>query len=164
MKFEYAPPLLGTIEYHMSDSTSATIAVLHEYVSNEGDAYSWYRDALGRFFDDVLSHGDSTGSAKEPALRRHPLDLLDTEPPVEFELLAAGDILPSVELLGRRTADLHIVLASATGIPRSRPSRSTSSCSARRISRCATPRSVPCARSNGRSASCRPAARKRPGS
>jgi maltose alpha-D-glucosyltransferase/alpha-amylase len=114
MQFEYAPPLLGTIEYHMSDGTSATAAVLHEYVKNEGDAYSWYRDALGRFFDGVLSHVDTGPVGKELSPRRHPLDLLDAEPPVEFDL-AAGDILPSVELLGRRTADLHIVLASVSG-------------------------------------------------
>ncbi len=114
MQFEFAPPLLGTIEYNMSDSTSATIAVLHEYVQNEGDAYSWYHDALGRFFDGALSHVDSGTVGKDPSVGRHPLDLLDTEPPVEFDL-AAGDILPSVELLGRRTANLHLVLASVTG-------------------------------------------------
>ncbi len=100
----------------MPDATTATAAVLHEYVKNEGDAYSWYRDALARFFDDVLSRPDTASVGKVSAPARHPLELLDAEPPVEFEL-AAGEILPSVELLGRRTADLHIVLASVTGDP-----------------------------------------------
>ncbi len=109
--FRFAPPLLGTVEYRMSDGNSATAAVLHEYVPNEGDAYSWYRDALGRFFDGVLSQPEVGTVGKDTATNRHPLELLDTEPPMEFEL-AAGEILPSVELLGRRTADLHLVLAS----------------------------------------------------
>jgi maltose alpha-D-glucosyltransferase/alpha-amylase len=114
MQFQYAPPLLGTVEYRMPDATTATVAVLHEYVKNEGDAYSWYRDALARFFDGVLSRPDTGSVGKASAPGRHPLELLDDEPPVEFEL-SAGEILPSVELLGRRTADLHIVLASVTG-------------------------------------------------
>ncbi|MDQ1385880.1 MAG: maltose alpha-D-glucosyltransferase / alpha-amylase, partial [Actinomycetota bacterium] len=110
LQFEHAPPLLGSMEYRMVDGTTATVAVLHEYVKNESDAYSWYRDALGRYFDGVLSHLDA-GVVKETTPNRHPLELLDSEPPVDFELLA-GDILPSVEILGRRTADLHVALAS----------------------------------------------------
>ena len=105
------PPLLGSIEYRMVDGTTATVAVLHDYVKNESDAYSWYRDALGRFFDGVAQSSRRRRRSRTPRPNRHPLELLDSEPPVDFELLA-GDILPSVELLGRRTADLHVALAS----------------------------------------------------
>jgi maltose alpha-D-glucosyltransferase/alpha-amylase len=112
--FPYSPPLLGAVEYRMTDATTATVAVLHEYVQNESDAYSWYQDALGRFFDGVLSHLDSGVVGRTTSTNRHPLDLLEAELPVDFELIA-GDILPSVELLGRRTGDLHVALASIPG-------------------------------------------------
>jgi maltose alpha-D-glucosyltransferase/alpha-amylase len=59
----------------------------------------------------VLSRPDDQAEAERPA-PVHPLDALGREPPSEFESLAGG-ILPSVELLGRRTGELHLALASA---------------------------------------------------
>jgi maltose alpha-D-glucosyltransferase/alpha-amylase len=110
-RFPYSPALLGTLEYRRPGTPPATIAVAHAYEQNESDAYSWYRDALGRFYDGVLSHPDDHALGERPA-PVHPLDLVDRQPPSEFEALAGG-ILPSVELLGRRTAELHVALASA---------------------------------------------------
>ncbi len=112
-RFSIAPPLLGTLEYRHNGEPAATLAVAHAYVRNESDAYSWYRDAIGRFYDGVLSHadpdtlGDRTGAA-------HAFDVLGREPPRAFETLAGG-ILASVEVLGRRTAELHLALAAAPG-------------------------------------------------
>jgi maltose alpha-D-glucosyltransferase / alpha-amylase len=108
-----APALAGSLEYRRNGQADATVAVVHAYVHNESDAYSWYRDAIGRFYDGVLSHPDedALGERIAPA---HAFDALEREPPSAFESLAGG-ILASVELLGRRTGELHLALASAPG-------------------------------------------------
>ncbi len=114
-RFSHAPAILGALEYRRPGMPPATLGVVHEYVANEGDAYSWYRDALGLFYDAVLSHLEEP----EPALRdepRHPLDLIDADPTPEFQT-HVGPIMPSVELLGRRTGELHVALASLVDDP-----------------------------------------------
>jgi maltose alpha-D-glucosyltransferase/alpha-amylase len=109
-RYTIAPPLLGTLEYRRAGMPDATLAVIHAYVHNESDAYSWYRDALARFYDGVLSHPDVEPDPH--TVPAHAFDAIDREPPSEFESLAGG-ILASVELLGRRTAEMHLALASA---------------------------------------------------
>jgi maltose alpha-D-glucosyltransferase/alpha-amylase len=114
-RFPYAPAILGSIEYRRRGVAPATVATVHTFVPNESDAYSWYRDAIGRFFDGVLSRPDDHG-LDERTGPVHPLDVLGHEPPASFETLAGG-ILASVELLGRRTGELHLALASARDDP-----------------------------------------------
>jgi maltose alpha-D-glucosyltransferase/alpha-amylase len=109
-RFAHAPSILGSIEYRRTGMPPATLGVVHDFVTNEGDAYSWYRDALGLFYDAVLSHPDEPMLAFHGAAQ-HPLDLLESEPAPEFQTYV-GAIMPSVELLGRRTGELHVALAS----------------------------------------------------
>ncbi len=111
-QFPYAPPILGSIEYRRHGVAPATVATAHAFAPNESDAYTWYRDAIGRFFDGVLSRPDDHGLDERTGVV-HPLDMLDREPPASFETLAGG-ILASVELLGRRTGELHLALSSST--------------------------------------------------
>jgi len=111
--FEYAPPLVGSIEYRAGQGAETTLAVVHRFVPNESDAYSWYRDAIARFFDEALSHPDAAADDLVPVA---PLDLVAHPPPPEFEALAGG-VLASVELLGARIGELHLALASASDDP-----------------------------------------------
>jgi maltose alpha-D-glucosyltransferase/alpha-amylase len=111
-RFEHAPALAGTLEYRTTPSQSSvtTLAVLHTFVPNESDAYSWYSEALSRFFDEALSHPDADDAAR-PVRRFRVLDLVDREVPAELEEMSGG-ILPLTELLGERVGDLHVALAS----------------------------------------------------
>ena len=56
--FEHSPTLAGALEYRTSPSGTSvsTLAVLNEFVPNESDAYSWFNEALARFFEEALSH------------------------------------------------------------------------------------------------------------
>jgi maltose alpha-D-glucosyltransferase/alpha-amylase len=110
-RFEHTPALVGAVEYRTGTGTSsvATVAVMHGFVANESDAYSWFSEALARFFEEALSHPDDG-----PALtgrRINVLELVDRDVPAEFEAIAGGSLAPA-ELLGRRIGDLHAALAS----------------------------------------------------
>ena len=101
--FEHSPTLAGALEYRTGPSTASvsTLAVLNEFVPNESDAYSWFAEALARFFEEALSHPLDDLGTERPARRVRVLDLVDREVPTEFESLSSG-ILPPAELLGRR--------------------------------------------------------------
>ncbi|HEX9459383.1 MAG TPA: maltose alpha-D-glucosyltransferase, partial [Thermoanaerobaculia bacterium] len=54
--FTGAPRLAGALQYETGmASEPATVAILQGYVTNSGDAWSYTVDAIGRFFDSVLS-------------------------------------------------------------------------------------------------------------
>jgi maltose alpha-D-glucosyltransferase/alpha-amylase len=85
------------------------VAVLHQLVPNEGDAWSHALGSLGRYYERLLSEGEGL----DPDVEHLPplLRLAEAEPsPLAEDLM--GDYLDLAELLGRRTAELHGALAS----------------------------------------------------
>src|SRR5438876_3456045 len=91
-----------------------TFAVLHGFVRNQGDAWRVTRDSLGRYFERVLT---GEVQVQELPLPRQPLlELVEGEfPPPVQELL--GSYLEQARLLGQRTAELHLALASVSDDP-----------------------------------------------
>ncbi len=108
--FPNSPPLAGTIEYRASKKGEpATLAILHGYVHNEGDAWQYTLDSLGRYFEHVLAH---PGTAAPLPQGNSLLDIADESLPQIVEE-TIGPYLVSAHLLGQRTAELHLTLASA---------------------------------------------------
>jgi maltose alpha-D-glucosyltransferase/alpha-amylase len=107
--FPHVPPMIGALEYRVGRGQPATLAVLQGFVHNEGTGWKFTLDALGSFFE--------RAAAKQTELRHTPLapqpllDLAAAEmPPLASEVI--GPYLEAARLLGQRTAELHIALAS----------------------------------------------------
>jgi maltose alpha-D-glucosyltransferase/alpha-amylase len=110
VSFPYTPPVAGTIEYRTKKGETAAVGLLQRFVPNEGDAWRHTLDALSQYFDRAVTH-----SANELEGLIQPMSLVDrleqTQiPPVAEELI--GPYFENVKLLGRRTAELHVALAS----------------------------------------------------
>jgi maltose alpha-D-glucosyltransferase/alpha-amylase len=106
--FSYVPHIAGALEYHRRKGKMITLATLQRFVPNEGDAWQYTLDFLNRTFKSVLAHP----SAQIPPIpAEHLLSLPQEPPPLAQETI--GTYLVSARLLGRRTAELHIALASA---------------------------------------------------
>lgn len=106
--FANTPKLLGVLEYCEPKEKPATLGVLLEYIPNEGDAAKWTIDCLKHYFEAVLSEA---GRTPPPVESRALLDLAKIEPPpLAREVI--GAYLESARVMGRRTAELHLVLAS----------------------------------------------------
>jgi len=108
--FEGIAPFVGALEYRRPAAGPVTIAMLQWYIPNHGDAWTFTLDEVTRYFDLVLSR---RGDIQEvPPL---PPSLLDTDaaavPPLLQELIG-GFYLEMVTLLGQRTGELHLALAS----------------------------------------------------
>jgi maltose alpha-D-glucosyltransferase/alpha-amylase len=106
--FPHTSPLLGALEYCRGvRSEPRTIAVAYGYVANEGDAWHYTQDQLSIFYESALR----TIPDSLTGLPAWPSDL-SADTPVPDEVAdAIGPFLDSAELLGRRTAELHRVLA-----------------------------------------------------
>lgn len=103
--FEHTPPLAGLIEIRRAHRSAATLAVLNGYVPNLGDAWKHTLESLDEFFNLVDGRSIPAGAAPPPF----------TVPEEAVSELAAETIGPYLDLaalLGQRTAELHLALAS----------------------------------------------------
>jgi maltose alpha-D-glucosyltransferase/alpha-amylase len=91
--FRNTPALLGYVEHVANGRTRTALAVLQSFVPNQGDAWSMTLDALRRELDTL---------ALLPA---------EAAPPLEQ---AFATYLPYAEILGRRTAEMHLAFATPT--------------------------------------------------
>jgi maltose alpha-D-glucosyltransferase / alpha-amylase len=106
--FSHIPPVAGALEYRRRDGQPTTIGILQGFVANEGDAWQFTLDALDNYLQDAMAHPEDI---EPPDPGGAPLDLANQEPPeIARELI--GTYLESARLIGQRTAELHIALAS----------------------------------------------------
>ena len=107
-RFPHAPPLVGTLEYHPGRGEPTTLAVLHGFVPNQGDAWQHALAAVRGYYERV----EADASAPTPPVpNAHTLlELAERDPQTSVEELI-GPFHGLVRLLGRRTAELHGALA-----------------------------------------------------
>jgi maltose alpha-D-glucosyltransferase/alpha-amylase len=141
-RFPHTPPVAGMLEYQPTPRKLSneqpepiTLAILQGFVENEGDAWAYTLDMLDNFYEHALtSEGEIDGNwimgGEEPAadetgtrMELHDqlaaiqvstgtlLDLCSREIPVAAHAMI-GSYLESARLIGQRTAEMHLALAS----------------------------------------------------
>ena len=95
-KFENTPALLGVLEHVAEDGTRTALALLQDFVLNQGDAWTLMLEGLRRDFETVVLAPESEAPIPEEAFKDH---------------------LPWADLLGRRTAEMHKAFAIPTDDP-----------------------------------------------
>ena len=109
-EFEHSPALLGALEYRKgSRREPRTIAVLSDFVPNEGDAWAYTLDQLGLFYESANRFIPDAESWVPPWPMW--LESIGWQPSAAVAD-ALGPYVDAAELLGRRTAELHYALAS----------------------------------------------------
>ena len=93
--FDRVPSFLGAIEYSRGTGEASSIAILQTAIANEGDGWTWATEELERYYE---------SSAKLP-LPQTPKAARDH----------AGAYLEAAQVLGRRTAELHVALSKDLG-------------------------------------------------
>ena len=109
--FERVPPFAGAIEYRPNaDGQSATLGVLQGLVPNQGDGWKWTIEELDRYFENSARQ---TVPENLATALGNPLEFAKKQ---NYEAAHdhVGIYLDSAYTLGRRTAELHLALASAT--------------------------------------------------
>jgi maltose alpha-D-glucosyltransferase/alpha-amylase len=105
--FTHVPRVAGALEYQGDQGGPVTLGILQAFVPNEGDAWQFTVDSIGRYYERVLAlPAETPAGVADAAL----VDLADAEPPpLARELIAT--YLDSARLLGQRTAELHLALS-----------------------------------------------------
>ncbi|MGA1876134.1 MAG: maltose alpha-D-glucosyltransferase, partial [bacterium] len=105
------PSFAGGIEYRRTGAEPMTVALLQRFIENAGDAWTFTVDVVKRYFENILAKRgeDGEGILKEEG------SLLDVDiahiPDLVQESIG-GLYLEMASLLGKRTGELHLALAS----------------------------------------------------
>jgi maltose alpha-D-glucosyltransferase/alpha-amylase len=103
-RYRHVPPLAGYLEYRTREGKGSTQAILQAFVPNEGDAWKYTLKSLEGFYEarkKVSGRGSDLSSGQIQQFTRETI----------------GEYLKSIALLGRRTAELHLALASDSDDP-----------------------------------------------
>jgi maltose alpha-D-glucosyltransferase/alpha-amylase len=106
--FDHIPAYLG--ELHSNSEPPTTLAFLQAFAPNEGDGWSWFSEELNRFYESV-ENSPAPASTGKPASFTSPGEI-----PEEAKE-RAGFALDAAALLGTRTAEMHLALATPTTDP-----------------------------------------------
>ncbi len=113
--FTHAPPVVGSLLYQKDRREPTTVGVLEGFVHNEGNAWSYTLDNLSRYFEQALaSQGVPEEVVRVVSSRPKADGLLDlaSQEPSSAAAEMIGTYLESTRLLGQRTAEMHLALAS----------------------------------------------------
>ncbi len=118
-KFKNTPNFAGNLEYRDFKDVHSSVGILVNYIPNQGDAWEYTSSVLERYFDNVLSihHRSET-------IPKYPESYFDIDPeniPETFLNVADGFYLQMIGILGQRTAEMHLLLASENKDSRFKP-------------------------------------------
>ena len=102
------PPLAGTIEYQARDGKPMAQGMLQKFVPNQGDAWGFTLKSLANYYDEVRKIVNAEGASPVGGGAV-------TKPDVAKS--AVETYLAAAELLGQRTAEMHLALASDASDP-----------------------------------------------
>ena len=108
-QFKQIPPFYGEISIDSTGAEKTTVALLQGLVANEGDGWQWFLDRLSSWLESVADRPAAEDSLT-PTLRSE-------RRPVPEALSGARALLEAAELLGRRTAEMHLALGGHGDLP-----------------------------------------------
>jgi maltose alpha-D-glucosyltransferase/alpha-amylase len=128
-RFTRTPPLYGALEYDRPSLDPGTLAIVQALIKHQGSGWEYTIDDLRRYFERVAARVGRTewrdgqerqeGQDRREGLERQegrdkspPAPSAPAGPPPFFAALERW-YLASANILGRRTAELHVALASS---------------------------------------------------
>jgi maltose alpha-D-glucosyltransferase/alpha-amylase len=110
--FKNVPKTAGGLEYLLPGEPPATLGILHERVENQGTGWTHALAELGRYFERIDSSPDTPPPTE---FGRQSLVALSEADPGPAGAQWVGGYLGAAATLGRRTAEMHLALASREG-------------------------------------------------
>jgi maltose alpha-D-glucosyltransferase / alpha-amylase len=118
-KFPYSPPLAGALEYHDETGRTSTVAVMTSFIPGCHDAWADTLTALTGFYKRVRSL--PARLKQPPPMTEASVSLFSHNSLPQRPADLIGSYLDDAGTLGRRTAALHLALASDPSDPAFKP-------------------------------------------
>jgi len=115
--FKRIAPFLGEMSITSSTGEKTTVAMLQGLVANDGDGWAWFLHELSGFYGS-LAHQRPGTEIPVPTFAEA------KRAPEEFRKVS-GPALDAAELLGRRTAEMHLALSASESEPAFAPEKTT---------------------------------------
>jgi maltose alpha-D-glucosyltransferase/alpha-amylase len=109
MSYRNVPPLAAYLEYLNETGGSTALAIMQGYIANQGDAWQFTLRALAEYYGRV----PRLGSLGATEVAHASLLTQSAQAMPDEAVRRIGPYLEAAALLGRRTAELHLALASA---------------------------------------------------
>jgi len=106
------PPLAGKLEYQARDRKPMAQGMLQKFVPNQGDAWGFTLKSLASYYDEVRKILKADGGDPPAATKGNPVASIPDTAKSAFE-----SYLGAAALLGQRTAEMHLALASDASDP-----------------------------------------------
>jgi len=110
-RYENTPPARALVMVELDGKESA-LAFTQDYVPSQSNAFDHVFDNCVLTLENVLAKKDELGAPPKP---RHPLDVTASQLEVGHTIMSP--LLVEARLLGTRTAEMHLALASAPADP-----------------------------------------------
>lgn len=123
-RFAHVAAVVGALDYRPRRGEPVSLGILQECVPNHGDAWTYTLDALGRYYERRMA---TPGDLEAPPLPAGPLVELARVPIPLSARARIGPYLGDARLLGRRSGELHLALASEVDDPAFAPEAFTAS-------------------------------------
>jgi trehalose synthase-fused probable maltokinase len=107
------PPLAGTLEYQARDGRSMSQGMLQQFIPNQGDAWGFTLKSLANYYDEVRKVTVAGQTAANGVLTPEK----QAESASDTAKSSVETYLAAAELLGQRTAEMHLALASDASDP-----------------------------------------------
>jgi maltose alpha-D-glucosyltransferase/alpha-amylase len=111
--FKYIPAYIGSVEWKTANNEPMVLGMMQEMVSSTSDGWAYILDRLDDFNETLLTDANKTlvlsenvGSLIEP--------LAFEDIPEDIKVLLDGTVAELIRLLGVRTGEMHLALASGT--------------------------------------------------
>jgi maltose alpha-D-glucosyltransferase/alpha-amylase len=107
--FRNFPTFAGALEYRESNNESSALGILIDFVQNEGNAWEFTQSSIDRYFDRIIEDKEYLMSGKPIDTTT---DLVEHVGEEKMHDLLGPFFIEMIQLLGKRTAEMHLALAS----------------------------------------------------
>lgn len=106
--FRNFPTFTGALEYSKDNAESSALGILVDFVPNEGNAWQFTQSAIDRYFDRIIA--DKAKLMTE--IKDDNVNVVELFGEEKMKELLGPFFIEMINLLGQRTAEMHLALAS----------------------------------------------------
>jgi maltose alpha-D-glucosyltransferase/alpha-amylase len=111
--FPYVPAFIGGVDWR-DQKGCIVLGLLQEMIENHGDGYGFFLDRMNNYIERIMA-ADKTVPLPQERLGTLAMPLDYDQLPASWQGLLGGHATELARLIGTRTAEMHLALASASG-------------------------------------------------